>query len=173
MKDLTPRIFRLHLVPFLLFALVTLTLVACLPPLEEQKTLIRKNDIRLRSLSSRAFIETWGPPTYEHREQTQFFVTERGMYIPRFRVPLGESPSGWTSEVISGEGYFLGYPDRGELLGFVEEEAYVFEVLGLQKERMVYREHLPAQQIHKVGKEWEKEKRFKTPLESPEVPSGK
>jgi hypothetical protein len=173
MLQKTSKTSRFHVGQLLLFTILTLTMTACLPPLEEQKTLIRKNEIRIRGLSSRAFIETWGPPAYEHREQTQFFVTEHGIYIPRFRVPLGESPKGWTSEIVSGAGYFLGYPDRGELLGFLEEEAYVFEVLGLGREQLVYREHLSAQQIHKIGKEWEREDRFKTPLEKSQSPSGK
>jgi hypothetical protein len=157
----------------LLFVILAFILTACLPSIDEQKTLIRKNEIRIRSLSSRAFMETWGPPAYEHREQTQFFVTEGGMYIPRFRVPIGESPKGWTSEMVSGEGYFLGYPDRGELLGFVEEEAYIFEVIGLKKERLVYREHLSAQQIHTIAKEWEREERFRMPLEKSQGPFDK
>ena len=153
--------------------LSVLLVCACLPPVEEQKTMIRKNDIRIQSLSSQAFIETWGPPAYEHREQTQFFVTEHGVYVPRFRVALGEPPKGWTSEIVSGWGYFLAYPDRGELLGFLEEEAYVFEVLGLGKERMVYRERLPAEQIHLVGKAWQREDRFKSGLETPQGPPAK
>lgn len=144
-----------------------LLVCACLPPVEEQKTMIRKNEIRLRALSSQAFIETWGPPAYERREVTQFFVTGNG-YVPRFRVSLGEPPAGWNSEVISGEAYFLAYPDRGELLGFLQEEVYVLELFGLQKERLIYREHLPAEQIHLVGKAWQREDRFKTGLESPQ-----
>ena len=90
--------------------------------------------------------------------------------MPRFRVALGEPPAGWNSEVISGEGYFLAYPDRGELLGFLKEEVYILELFGLQKERLVYREHLPAEQIHLVGKAWQREDRFKSGLELPQAP---
>lgn len=145
----------------IVFALLFSSAAACslffLPPLEEQKALIQNGDIRLRSLSSQAFIEVWGPPTYERREQTQFFVVDSGMYIPRFRVPLGESPPGWDSLMASGEAYFLGYVDQGELLGFLGD-------------RLVYREQMPAEQIHLVGKQWKKEDLFKTKLETPPRP---
>jgi len=154
----------------LLLAVLPLAMAACLPPIDEQKNLIRKNDIQLKKLNSRAFLETWGPPAYEHREVTQFFVTEKGMYVPRFRVPLGDAPKGWNSDVASGDAYFLAYPDRGELLGFVQEEAYIFEVLGVQREKLVYREQLSAEQIHKIGKSWKDQERLKMPLEGEQIP---
>lgn len=145
----------------LVFAVLLSGTAACslffLPPLEDQKASLLSGDIRLRSLSSQAFIDVWGPPTYERREQTQFFVVDSGMYIPRFRVPLGESPAGWDSMMASGEAYFLGYADQGELLGFLEG-------------RLVYREQMPADQIHAVGKQWKKEDQFKTKLETPLPP---
>src|SRR5688500_1498520 len=103
----------LHVGSFILFTTLALTMTACLPTVEEQKTMIRKNEIRLRDLSSQAFLDTCGPPAYERRELTQFFVTDSGKYVPRFRVALGDPPAGCNSEVISGEGYFLAYPDRG------------------------------------------------------------
>ncbi|MBI4400464.1 MAG: hypothetical protein HY581_02390 [Nitrospirae bacterium] len=145
----------------IVFALLFSGTAACslffLPPLEDQKASLLSGDIRLRSLSSQAFIEVWGPPTYERREQMQFFVVDSGMYIPRFRVPLGESPPGWDSMMASGEAYFLGYAERGELLGFLEG-------------RLVYREQMPAEQIHAVGKQWKKEDLFKTKPETPPRP---
>ena len=57
----------------------------------------------------------------------------------------------------AGDGYFLGYPDRGELLGFLND-------------RLVYRERLSADEIHAIGKMWKRESMFKTRLETPAVP---
>lgn len=125
-----------------------------LPPLDQQKLRIRQGAFQPWTLTARAFVEEWGPPTYDHRESMQFFVMDDGVYVPRFRVPLGESPSGWSSMVASGAARFLGYVDRGELLGFLDE-------------RMVYRERMPAEQIHAVGKQWQRDERFKTSLETP------
>lgn len=129
-----------------------------LPPLEEQKARILNNDIGLRTLTSQAFLETWGEPTYEHYESMQFFPVANGNYIPSFRVPLGEFPPGWDNSIVSEEALFLGYADRGELLGFLED-------------RLVYREQMPAEKIHAVGKQWKREELFKTRLETPSAPS--
>jgi len=79
----------------------------------------------------------------------QFFPVENGNYIPLFRIPPGEPPPGWDSTVVSGEARFLGYADRGELLGFLED-------------RLVYREHLSSEKIHAIGKVWKEEALFKT-----------
>ena len=141
-----------------LFACLGLFGVACalyaLPPLEEQKARILNNEIVLRALTAQAFLEAWGEPTYTHHESTQFFQVADGNYIPRFRVPLGEAPPGWNDSFVSGQALFLGYADHGELLGFLEK-------------RLVYREHMPAEQIHAIAAQWKKEEFFKTRLEAP------
>jgi len=125
---------------------------ANLPSLDEQKSRIQRDHIRLHTLTSAAFLDTWGLPTYEHQEPMQFFPVENGNYIPLFRIPPGEPPPGWDSTVVSGEARFLGYADRGELLGFLED-------------RLVYREQLPSEKIHAIGKLWKKEALFKTRVE--------
>lgn len=125
-----------------------------LPPLEEQKARILSDEIVLRTLSAQAFLEVWGEPTYAHSELMQFFPVENGNYIPRFRVPLGEFPPGWDNSIVSEQALFLGYADRGELLGFTET-------------RLVYREHMPAEQIHAIAGQWKREELFKTRLEAP------
>lgn len=125
-----------------------------LPPLEEQKARILSNQITLKALTAQAFIETWGEPTYAHSESMQFFPVTDGNYIPRFRVPLGEVPPGWDNSVVSERALFLGYADHGELLGFLEE-------------RLVYREQMPAEQIHAIAAQWKREELFKTRLEAP------
>lgn len=119
-----------------------------LPPLADQKARIMNGEFPRWELTSRAFIEEWGKPTYEHREVMQFFPVEDGDYVPRFRVPLGEPPRGWDSTVVMGEGHFLGYAERGELLGFLDD-------------RLVYRERMSPEQIHAVGKVWQRESLFK------------
>ncbi|MEK6619069.1 MAG: hypothetical protein AABY90_10285, partial [Nitrospirota bacterium] len=58
----------------------------------------------------------------------------------------------------SEEALFLGYADRGERRGFLED-------------RLVYREQMPAEKIHAVGKQWKREELFKTRLETPSAPS--
>ena len=142
----------------LLLAWCSLSGGACslpsLPPLEEQKARILSNQIALRALTSQAFIETWGQPTYIHYESTQFFPVANGNYIPRFRVPVGEYPPEWDDSIVSEQALFLGYPDRGELLGFIEK-------------RLVYREQMPAEQIHAIAAQWKREELFKTRLEAP------
>ena len=101
-------------------------------------------------LSPQAFVETWGEPTYAHQEDMQFYPVENGNYVPRFRVPVGEWPRGWDSTIVSEEARFLAYADRGELLGFVND-------------RLVYRERMSTEQIHAVGKMWQRESRCLKP----------
>lgn len=122
------------------------------PALDEQKTQVQRGHLLVHQLSSQAVLAVWGPPTYERREYTQFFTLSSGSYVPFFRVPLGEAPVGWDNGVIPGEGLFLAYPERGELLGFLND-------------RLVYRERLPVEELHTLGKSWDKESRLKTPLE--------
>ncbi len=145
-----PRRLCLVLVPILVMA------GACgsprLPPLPEQKARIMNEDIRPRVLTMQAFLETWGPAGYEHRERTQFYPVKNGNWVPQFRVPLGEAPPEWQTAVVSEEGFFWGYPDRGELLGFIEH-------------RLVYREKLSADEVHAIGAAWKRDRLFRTTLE--------
>jgi hypothetical protein len=122
--------------------------------LDEQKAQILDNKIHFKGLSIQAFLDTWGKPAYVHRERMQFYMLENGNSMPRFRTPMGELPPGWTTGIISEDAVFFGYPERGELLGFVD---------GL----LVYREQVPAAEVHSVGKMWAREDLFKTRLESP------
>jgi len=123
-----------------------------LPPLEEQKAQILRDDIRINVLTRAAFLEAWGPPTYDRRERTQFFLVKNGMYVPRFRVPLGEYPDDWNFAVVPDWGEFFAYAERGELLGFIED-------------RLVYREQMTSEEVHALGQHWEKEELTKTRLE--------
>ena len=122
------------------------------PSLVEQEAMILDRDIQLNALSLQAFLNTWGPPNYGSREYTEFYPVENGNWIPQFRVPLGEPPPGWTHAVVREEGQFLGYVDRGELLGFVAHE-------------LVFRERLSPEEIHRIGKNWSTKSRFRTNLE--------
>ncbi len=123
-----------------------------LPPLSEQKANIMNDDIRIRLVSSKAFEEAWGAAPYEDRRWTMFYVVENGTLVPQFRVPIGEHPPQWQLSVESEVGHFLGYPDRGELLGFINE-------------RLVYREKVTPEGIHAIGKAWELNARTRTMLE--------
>lgn len=143
-----------NLYPFVVAA-TYFTLLACSGlTLEEQKMQIRNNKIHFEGLTVQAFLETWGKPAYTHRERMQFYTLDDGNSMPRFRVPMGEAPQGWSMGIISEDSTFFGYPDRGELLGFAEG-------------RLVYREQVPAAEIHSVGKMWAREDLFKTRLETP------
>jgi hypothetical protein len=131
-----------------------MALLACAPTLGEQKAQILANKITFDGLTMEAFLDTWGKPTYQYRELTVFYLMDDGNRIPRFRVPVGEPPAGWSTGAMAAEAVFFGYADRGELLGFVDG-------------RLVYRQHVPAEEVHAAGKMWAHEQRFKTPLESP------
>lgn len=122
--------------------------------LEQQKAQIRDNKIHFEGLTVQAFLETWGKPVYTHRERMQFYTLDDGNSVPRFRAPMGEAPQGWSTGIISEDSTFFGYPERGELLGFVHG-------------RLVYREQMPAAEIHSIAKAWAHEDRFKTRLETP------
>jgi hypothetical protein len=128
------------------------------PTLAEQKAQILDHKIHFEGLTIQAFLETWGKPAYTHRERMQFYTLDNGNSIPRFRTPMGEAPQGWTMGIISEDSIFFGYPDRGELLGFAD---------GL----LVYREKVPADELHAIGKTWAREDLFKTRLETPNAPS--
>jgi hypothetical protein len=140
-------------VSFFFLAAILLVLEGCAVPLEEQKAHIRKNSLPFQVLTTQAFLETWGKPTYVHQENTQFYPVKTGNYVPRFRAPLGEAPAGWDASVVSEPAVFLGYVDRGELLGFIDNH-------------LVYREQMTASQIHEIAKNWQHEAIFKTRLET-------
>ncbi len=122
------------------------------PSLPEQQAMIVEGNIQLKALTTPAFLSTWGPPDYEDRQYTQFYPVENGNWVPQFRVPLGELPPGWKVSIVSKEGHFLGYADRGELLGFVD---YL----------LVYREQLSPEEIHEVGRSWKKRTGFQETLQ--------
>jgi hypothetical protein len=56
--------------------------------------------------------------------------------------------------MISDVAEFWIYPERGEVLGFVDD-------------RLIYREQLATQRLHKLAKQWRYEQQFKTRLETP------
>lgn len=129
-------------------------LVGCsgLPTPAEQDQLVARGELPLHKVSSRPVLVNWGPPTYSSRQHVQFFPLSSGQWIPSFRVQLGEYPKDWDLSTVVGDGLFLAYADRGEVLGFFEE-------------RLVYRERLPIEQVHSLGKQWQRETQFKTRLE--------
>jgi len=142
----------------LVVAAMCIFVMACSgPTLEVQKAQIRDNKIHFDGLTVQAFLDTWGKPAYTHRERMQFFMLDDGNSVPRFRVPLGEPPQGWATRTIFEDATFFGYPDRGELLGFVDG-------------RLIYREQVPAAEIHSLAKMWAHEDLFKTRLETPSTP---
>ncbi len=124
-----------------------------LPSFEQQKRLVAAGDFRIHQLTPKAFVETWGPPTYAHQQFTHFFAMQDGRLIPQARMALGESPQGWETGLAAGDALFLGYADRGQYLVFLDEA-------------LVYQETMAAEKIHAVGKTWKYESQFKTRLES-------
>lgn len=143
----------------LVIAAMFFSVAACAgPTLEEQKTQIRDNKIHFKGLTPQAFLDTWGKPAYTHRERMHFYMLDDGNSIPKFRTPMGEPPQGWATAIIFEDSIFFGYPERGELLGFAEG-------------RLVYREQVPAAEIHSIAKMWAHESRFKTRLEKPTPPT--
>lgn len=136
----------------LLFSLILSMACSTLPALDAQKQLIERGDLRIHRLTPRAFVETWGNPTYMHQQFTQFFVMNDGSLIPQARLALGESPKGWETGLEAGDALYLAYADRGWYLVFYDD-------------RLVYREAMSPSAIHAVGKKWKYEEQFKTQLE--------
>ena len=144
----------------LTLTVTTVLLAACaskFPTLDQQKVQLRNGQLTMHRVTSRAVLDVWGPPTYARREHMQFFTLADGTYMPFFRVPLGEAPTGWDNGVVPGEGLILAYAERGDLLGFLND-------------RLVYREQMPAESVHRIVKALEKEDRFKTQLEKTPAP---
>lgn len=132
-----------------------LFLVACssMPTIDQQKQLVQSADFRIQQLTPRAFVDTWGDPTYTHQQFTHFFGMQDGRLIPQARLALGESPQGWETGLAAGDALFLAYADRGYYLVFLD---------GV----LVYHEAMTAEKVHAVGKTWKYESQFKTRLES-------
>jgi hypothetical protein len=141
----------------LLSPLVVFMACSSLPTLDAQKQLIQRGDLQINRLTPRAFVETWGNPTYMHQEFTHFFAMNDGSLVPQSRLMLGESPKGWETGLEAGDSLFLAYADRGWYLVFYDE-------------RLVYREAMSASAIHAVGKGWKHEEQFKTRLEMTSPP---
>lgn len=143
----------------LVFLGVALVISGCsgMPPLVEQEQYIRNNNLVLRKLEPRAFVHVWGEPAYQRMEFMPFFGMKDGSLVPRSRLALGESPSGWEVSFDAGDGLFLAYPDRGWLVVFLDEV-------------LVYREALSAEKLHELGQSWKQEDKFRTRLDSPPVP---
>ncbi len=157
MRGLAAGTANINVAPFILFAILALTAESCgppfvLPPLDRQKTSLASGEIKLHALSSKAFLETWGQPTYAYRARTQFFPLDSGNFIPHFRVTTGEPPPGWDSTTVLEQALFLAYADRGEVLGFIDS-------------RLVYREQMPTDQVLAIVRWWKSEDLSRTGLE--------
>ncbi len=138
-----------------LWLLIGIVSVACsgMPPLDQQQRLVQAGDFRIQQMTPRAFVETWGEPTYTHQQFTHFFGMQDGRLIPQARMALGESPQGWETGLAAGDAFFMAYADRGYYLVFLE---------GV----LVYHEAMTTEKVHAVGKTWKYESQFKTRLES-------
>jgi hypothetical protein len=112
-------------------AVIASLLAACpgLPSLDQQKRLVTQGDFRIHQLTPRAFVETWGPPTYSHQQFTHFFGMQDGRLIPQARMALGESPQGWETGLEAGDAVFLAYADHGQYLVFLDERLVYQEAM--------------------------------------------
>ena len=137
-----------------LLALSALVLMAgCMGmSLAEQERKIRNNELPLRKLEPRAFVRAWGMPAYQHMEFMPFFGLKDGSLVPRSRVAIGTAPPAWEAIIDAGEALFLAYPDHGWLIVFLDET-------------FVYREELPAEKLHEIGRTWAHEDKFRTKIE--------
>lgn len=129
-------------------------MISCrgVPPLAEQEQLVRKGDLLIEQVTTRAVVNVWGEPPYYRRGVTQFFVMPDSTMIPASRVALGEAPRGWDSGVAVGDGVFFAYPERGWLLVFLDE-------------KLVYKEALKPEDMRTLIETWAYEDRFKTRLD--------
>lgn len=122
------------------------------PSLEEQKAQILNKDIQLKVQSPQAFLESWGPPTYQYLQRTRFYPVKGGGLVPQFRVPIGEAPHGWENSIVSENGFFMAYTQRGELLVFIHDQ-------------LVHHEHMSTANLDAIGKTWRHNSKFRTTLE--------
>lgn len=136
-----------------------LGLIGCsgLPPIEEQAQHVRNNDLVLNQLTPRAFVRAWGKPAYQRSDFMHFFGMKDGSKVPQSRLAVGESPKGWEADFEVGQGLSLIYPDQGWLVVFLDD-------------RLVYREALPADKLHSIGRDWKKEEQFRPRMEMPSGP---
>jgi hypothetical protein len=125
-----------------------------MPPLDQQRADIQRHDFRAHHLTRQAFDQTWGPAAYSLREMMQFFPLEDGSYKPRTRVPVGETPPGWTNAVVFEPAVFLAYPNQSSLVVFVDDV-------------LVYYETMSPQDLHALGKTWAYESQYNTRLQGP------
>jgi len=134
-------------------------LIGCsgMPPIEEQAQHVRNNELVVNQLTPRAFVRAWGKPAYQRSEFMHFFGMKDGSKVPQSRLAIGESPKGWEADFEVGEGLSLIYPDQGWLVVFLDN-------------RLVYRESLPADKLHSIGREWKKEEQFKPRMDMPSGP---
>lgn len=147
-----PGLWRMMGLGIVLLGGMQLSACSSLPSPLEQERLVAQGELRLHHISSRPVLAAWGAPSYSALQRCQFFPLSTGNWLPNFRVKLGEFPPDWDLSTIVGDGLFLAYADRGEVLGFYED-------------RLVYREQLSADHIHALGKQWQREALFKTRLE--------
>jgi hypothetical protein len=140
-----------------LFLLIGIAGCKGAPTLAEQEQFVRGNDLVLDRVSSMAVVNVWGEPPHYQSKFTQFFVMPDLSLIPSSRVPVGETPRGWSAGVHAGESVFFAYPDRGWLLVFLDDW-------------LVYKEELKAGEMDALVKAWAYEGRFKTRLDGTPMP---
>jgi len=127
------------------------------PTMAEQEQSVKANNLALERITSMAVVNVWGEPPHYRNEFIQFFVMPDLSMIPNSRVPLGETPRGWSAGVYAGEGVYFAYPDRGWLLVFLNDW-------------LVYKEELKEKEMGDLLKAWAYEDRFKTRLDGTPMP---
>lgn len=128
-----------------------------MPTLAEQEQMVRGDNLALDRVTSMAVVNVWGEPAHYQVKFTQFFVMPDLSMVPTDRVPLGESPRGWSAGVHAGESVFFAYPEQGWLLVFLDEW-------------LVYKEKLKSEEMDALIKAWAYEDRFKTRLDGAPKP---
>jgi len=127
------------------------------PTLAEQEQSVRANNLVPDRITSMAVVNVWGEPPHYRNEFIQFFVMPDLSMVPSSRVPLGETPRGWSAGVYAGEGVYFAYPDRGWLLVFLNDW-------------LVYEEELKEKEMGELLKAWAYEDRFKMRLDGTPIP---
>jgi len=127
------------------------------PTLAEQEQSVRANNLVPDRVTSVAVVNVWGEPPHYRNEFTQFFVMPDFSLVPASRVPVGETPRGWSAGVHAGEGVYFAYPEQGWLLVFLNDW-------------LVYKEELKEKEMNDLLKAWAYEDRFKTRLDGTPIP---